>query len=68
MASVSFGLNIGNMEQPDEITVGTIAVTTNDIEVLVDLTKVKTRNDVILALEAIIRKIENDGSVNLGVV
>lgn len=68
MASVSYGLNVGNDEQPETVTVGTLAVSANDVEVRIDLTKNPTRNDVVLALQAIERKIEDQGSAQLGQV
>lgn len=43
MASVSYGLNRGASSQPDDITTGTLAVSTNDLEVRVDNTKGWTR-------------------------
>lgn len=46
MASVSFGLNRGADSQPDQITVGTLAVSTNDVEVRVDNTKGLTRQEI----------------------
>jgi hypothetical protein len=48
--------------------VNLLSVQANDIEVRIDLTKIKTRNDVLLTMEAIERYIENQGSVDLGVV
>jgi hypothetical protein len=68
MASISYGLNVDADQSPDAITVGTLAVSTNDIEVRVDLTKNAVRDQVILALQAIIRKIEDQGSAQLGQV
>lgn len=46
MASVSFGLNRGADSQPDQVTVGTLAVTTNDVELRVDGTKGLTRQEI----------------------
>jgi len=65
MASVSYGLNRGTGfdMQPDEITVGTLAVSTNDIELRWDNTKHLTHKDIILACESFIRRLE-DGRFN----
>lgn len=59
MASVSFGINRGQSEQDGNVTIGTLAVSTNDIEVRIDQTKGLTRNDVRRALEVITREIVN---------
>lgn len=53
MASVSFGLNRGADSQPDKIVVGTLAVTTNDVEVRIDNTKGLTRQEIVEILERI---------------
>lgn len=53
MASVSFGLNRGADSQPDQITVGTLAVSTNDIEVRIDNTKGLTRQEICEILDRI---------------
>lgn len=45
MASVSFGLNRGADSQPDQITAGTLAVSTSDLEVRIDNTKGWTRQE-----------------------
>ena len=45
MASVSFGLNRGADSQPDKVNVGTLAVSTYDIEVRIDNTKGWTRQE-----------------------
>lgn len=68
MASVSYSLKIESDEQPDTITVDAQAPNANDVEVRILLTNLKDRNQVILALQAIERYIENQGSVDLGVV
>jgi hypothetical protein len=68
MASISYSLDVGADQSPDAITVGTLAVSALDIEVRVDLAANPTRDDVILALQAIIRKIEDQGAVQLGQV
>lgn len=59
MASVSFGLNRGADSQPDKINLGTLAISTYDIELRIDQTKSLTRTDVLLALDAFKRKIED---------
>lgn len=59
MASVSYGLNRGASNQPDEITVGTLAITTSDVELRWDATKSLTRNDIIRILEAFVRRLED---------
>lgn len=59
MASVSFGLNRGAGDQPDEVNLGTLAVSTYDIELRMDQTKNLTRTDVLLALDAFKRLIED---------
>ena len=46
MASVSFGLNRGADSQPDQINVGTLAVTNNDLEVRIDNTKGWTSEEI----------------------
>jgi hypothetical protein len=61
MASVSFGLNRGTVDQgPDNITVGTLAVTTNDVELRWDNTKGLQREEIILILTAFMRRFEDD--------
>ena len=65
MASVSYGLNRGTPDQPQDITVGTLAITTNDIELRWDNTKSLTTFDIILALQAFERRLEgNEGPVD----
>ena len=65
MASVSYGLNRGAQNQPEDITVGTLAITTNDIELRWDNTKSLTTTDIILALQAFERRLEgNEGTVD----
>lgn len=61
MTSISYSLNRGTLnEQPDKITVGTSAPGTGDFEVRINLTSHNpTREDAILALEAVIRRIES---------
>lgn len=63
MASVSFGLNRGALDSPSKITVGTLAVTTNDVELRWDNTKSLTRRDIIEILKAFERRLE-DGRFN----
>ena len=54
MASVSYGLNAGlaTYNDPQAITLGSLAVSSNDIELRFDLTKSLTTEQIILALEA----------------
>jgi hypothetical protein len=59
MASVSYGLNRNATDQPDSITVGTVAASGNDIVLSIDLTKSITTNDAIRALQAFIRRLED---------
>ncbi len=59
MASVSYGLNRGADQSPDKITVGTLAVTTNDVELRWDATKHLTREDIILIVQAFQRRLED---------
>jgi len=54
MASVSFGLNRGALDlQYGKITIGTLAVSTNDVEVRIDQTKNLKRNEIAVLLEQI---------------
>lgn len=64
MASVSLGLNRGADQSPDAITIGTLAVSTNDVEVRIDNTKGLTNADVIEILKAVERRLE-DGRLDL---
>lgn len=57
MASVSFSLNRGADQSPDAVVVGTLAVSTNDVEVRIDQTKNLQREEIVLILQAIERKI-----------
>jgi hypothetical protein len=52
MASISFGLNRGTDIQPDKVNVGTLAITTYNVELRWDATKSLTRTEIILILEA----------------
>lgn len=64
MASFSYGINRGTIDAGAEsITVGTLAVSTNDIELRVDKTKSLTRREIIMAMELFIRRLE-DGRYN----
>jgi len=64
MASFSYGLNRGTVDKgPEDITVGTLAITTNDVELRVDKTKSLTRREIIQIMEAFIRRLE-DGRYN----
>ena len=53
MASVSFGINHGKATaiDPQSITAGSLAVSSNDIELRIDLTKGITTEEAVLALE-----------------
>lgn len=63
MASVSLGLNRGADQSPDEITVGTVAASGNDVVLSIDKTKSLTNEDVILIVKAFERFLE-DGRLN----
>ena len=54
MASVSYGINHGTAtgNDPQAITKGSLAVSSNDIELRIDLTKSITTEEAVLALEA----------------
>ncbi len=69
MASVSYGVNVGlaaqNDPQSPAITVGTLAVTTNDIELRIDLTKGVTTEQAVLALEKFKGRLLTGGIGNL---
>lgn len=70
MASVSYGLNKGlaSYNDPLAITKGTIAVTTNDIELLMDKTKSLTTEDIVLALDAFKNRLLTGGLGNLDIL
>lgn len=58
MTSLSYSLSRGADQSPDEITVGTSAPGTGDFELRVNLTThTPTREDIILACEAFIRRL-----------
>lgn len=65
MASVSYGLNRRADQSPERITVGTLAVTTNDVELRWNnsLTNPLQRREIIDILGAFIRRLE-DGRYN----
>lgn len=65
MASVSFGLNRGADQSPDQITVGTVAASGNDVVVSIDQTKNITREEAFLILEAISRYILDGRNASL---
>lgn len=69
MASVSYGLNRDVVDMgPDRITVGTLAVTTNDVELRWDNTKGLTRDNIIRIIRAFERRLEDgrfDDPVNV---
>jgi hypothetical protein len=61
MASFSYGLNAGAIDtSPDQITVGTLAVSTNDVELRVDKTKSLTKLEIIRIVEAFVRRLEDE--------
>jgi len=61
MASFSYGLNRGTVDvSPEGINVGTLAVSTYDVELRVDKTKSLQREEIILFLLAFIRRLEDD--------
>lgn len=60
MASVSFGVNRGADSQPDKITVGTLAVSTSDIELRIDNTKGLTRQEITILTLRLLDEV-NDG-------
>jgi hypothetical protein len=65
MASVSYGLDRGENNQPDNIHVGTQAVSTYAVELRIDKTKSLTHNDVIRILEAFVRRLEDGRNTDL---
>jgi hypothetical protein len=65
MASVSFGLNRGADQSPDQITVGTVAASGNDVVVSIDQTKNLTRLEVVLILQAIERYLEDGRNASI---
>ena len=69
MAHVSYGLDIGADQSPDEITVGVLATTApgNDVELSVDTAKLTKRDDLVLILQAFIRRIEDQGANDFSV-
>lgn len=60
MASVSFGLNRGADQSPDAITVGTLAITTNNVELRWDNTKSLTKREIIEIMKAFERRLEDE--------
>lgn len=66
MASVSYGLNRGVEDQPEDITIGTVAASGNDVVLSIDLTKSLNVKDVVLILQAFTRRLEgNEGTVDI---
>jgi hypothetical protein len=60
MTSLSYSLSRGALDDPDKITVGTSAPGSGDFELRVNLTtNTPTRADIILALEAFTRRLED---------
>ena len=68
MASVSYGLNRGADQSPDQVNVGTLAVSTYDVELRIDQTKNLTREDVILILQAFERRLEDGRNTDMATV
>ena len=68
MASVSYGLNRGADQSPDKINVGTLAISTYDVELRIDKTKSLNHQDVILILQAFIRRLEDGRNTDLASV
>jgi hypothetical protein len=68
MVSVSYSLAFGDDYQPDKITAGTSAPGAGDVEVRILLTNLVNKQAAVLILEAIIRRINAQGTVELGVV
>lgn len=66
MASVSLGLNRGADQSPDQITLGTVAASGNDVVLSIDQTKNLTRLEVILIVEAFVRKLEDGRYAGVG--
>lgn len=66
MASVSFGLNRGADSQPDEVTVGTLAVSTNDVELRVDATKGLTRQEITEIVKRLLDEVNDGRNATLG--
>jgi len=67
MVSEFYGLNRGDLDQPETVQVGT-STNSTDIEVRIDLTKNLTRLDTEMLLDAIMRRILDSGSGELGQV
>lgn len=60
MASVSYGLNRNAVPMnPDDIVVGSLAVSSNDVELRIDKTKSLDAIDIINILNAFIRRLED---------
>lgn len=68
MASVSYSLAVGDDYNPDKITVDTQAPNAGAVEVRIDLTKVTTKLQVKMILDAIERRIDAVGTIDLGIV
>lgn len=66
MSSVSYSLNRGADQSPDKIAVGTNAPGAGDVELRVDVTThTPTREDVILILQAFIRRLEDGRNTDI---
>jgi len=66
MASVSLGLNRGADSQPDKVTVGTLAVSTNDVELRVDATKGLTRQEITEIVHRLLDEVNDGRNATLG--
>ena len=66
MASVSFGINRNTPMNPDNFTVGTLAVTTNDLELRIDATKGFTTQELYDALEQMQNVIMDGRTTRIG--
>lgn len=66
MASVSFGLNRGADSQPDKVTVGTLAVSTNDVELRIDATKGLTRQEITEITHRLLGEVNDGRNTTLG--
>ena len=67
MAYVSYGLDRGAQDQPEDIAIGTDdGGNGNNVTLCFDLTKSLTTKDVILICQAFIRRLEgNEGTVDI---
>ena len=66
MASVSYGINRNTPANPDNFTVGTLAVSTNDVELRIDATKGLTTLELYDILEQMKNKIMDGRTPRIG--